>query len=51
MTPKNSASGTDTETTSRRLSECTMSRWLLLGGRIAGQREAITAPAQGLDRV
>src|ERR1700720_3622036 len=50
ITPKNSASGTDTETSSRRLSECTVAGSPRVSGtRVARQREPVTAAAQGLD--
>src|SRR5207237_1482950 len=51
--PKNNASGTETETSSRRLSECTVCyaarRRPPLGGGVARQREPITPAAQRLD--
>ncbi len=55
ITPKNSASGTATEISSRRLSECTVRAALRAPGpgnqeaRIARQGETVAAPAQRLD--
>src|SRR5580765_8801673 len=48
ITPKNKASGRETVISSRRLRECT-ARVLGLAARIARQREAVAAAAQGLD--
>src|SRR6516225_1856613 len=51
-TPQKSASGTETEMSSRRLSECTRRRPAAgLRRRVPRQRQTITAPAQRLDRV
>src|SRR5437660_10333629 len=50
MTPKNSASGAETDSSNRRLSECTMAPGGS-GPRVARQREAIAPAAQRLDRM
>src|SRR5207249_4148305 len=50
MTPKNSASGAETDSSNRRLSECTLAPGGS-GPRVARQREAIAPAAQRLDRM